>query len=133
MKLIDGKYTITNPNAAQAAINRKNGEIAVMQAQLNLVGQWAREQLKLHQPYTHRLDISCANPENMVDILLDKIRKDLWCSLCSNPWPCKHIANLQLLRRLSHSQDLDSIQELVDRMGDRPEPAKRDGQLDVGL
>lgn len=133
MKIQIGKYTYTGREAIERAVAKLRAESDVQQAQLNLVGQWAREQLKLHQPYTHNIDVSCFPPDQMAQALAAKIAKDLWCARCSNPWPCRHIARLQQLREISRRHDVESLAELADTMNEMPAPERRAGQIDVGL
>lgn len=134
MRITHGRYILTNKQQIESELAQQDKKIELLRAQLNLAQQWTRAQLDLHQPYTHGLDISCHEPEKMQDALAAQILRNLWCSRCSNPWPCKHIGNLRLLRDVTgRVTDLADLREIADRLSAIEPPEPRKGQLDVGL
>jgi hypothetical protein len=136
MRIEHKRYILTNKFQIEAALADQANEIELLRSQLDLVQQFARDQLQMHQPYVHAsdLDVSCAEPEQMKAKLAERLTKNIWCSRCSNPWPCGHIASLRILRDLGRRwSSRDDLKALAERMNKLPVPKKRDGQLDIGL
>lgn len=133
MKIQHGRYTLTNKESIEQALKAQREKIALQQSQLNLIRQWAKDQLAIHQPYTTGIDLSCHEPAQLSTALAGRIGKELWCARCSNPWPCKHIAQLRLLRGAASNQNPEDLQVIADAMNAIPAPARREGQIDVAL
>lgn len=136
MRIEHGRYILSSKDQIETTLKEQSEEIRILKAQLDLVGQFSRQQLNLHQPYVHAsdLDVSCAKPSEMKATLAEKLTRNIWCSRCSNPWPCGHIAALRLLRDLSRRwSKMDDLKDLAEQLSRLPEPKKREGQLDIHM
>lgn len=133
MKIQRGRYILTNKDQIEKLLDQQDAENALLRAQLNLVQQWAKDQLSIHQPYTRAIDLSCHQPDHLIGALGNKLKQDIWCARCSNPWPCKHIAQLRIVREIAGRNDLGTLADLAEKMKAFEPPVRRDGQIDVLL
>lgn len=131
MRIEHGKYILTNKDAVRAALTEQSVKIENLQAQLNVAREWALEQLKLHMPSAHCLDLSIAGDgEHLKERFLEELGKNIYCSGCRTPWPCKRIDSLHLLREIvSRGANLEAAYLEVAEMA----VDKRPGQIDVHL
>ena len=86
-----------------------------LQNRLNFVDTWVRAQLVMHQPYVGgRIDVSISTPENMKAEFIDRLSKNIWCTQCSRPWPCRLIRELRILREaIRRGSDLEHAHKAV--------------------
>lgn len=133
MKVRHNGYIYQGKDSIERAMKRQSDTNGLQQKQLDLIREWARMQLALHQPRTHTVDLSCHDPKKLTVALSEKVSKDIWCSRCSNPWPCRHIESLRMLRDLASYNDVDSLGVIADAMSELPTPERQPGQIDVLL
>lgn len=133
MRIKRGRYILTNKDQIEKLLDQQDAENALLQAQLNLVQQWAKAQLAIHQPYTHGVDLSCHAPDKLVEALSNKVKRDIWCARCRNPWPCAHITQLRFVREAAGRNDLGTLKDLAEKMNAIEPPARTAGQIDVML
>jgi hypothetical protein len=136
VRIRHGRYILSSKEQIEATLEEQDEQIHLLRTQLELVRQFANHQLDLHQPYVHAsdLDISCVEPSEMKAKLAEKLTRNIWCSRCSNPWPCAHIPALRLLRDLGRGwSNMSDLLALSDRISKLPVPKKREGQLEIGL
>jgi len=126
MRITDGRYYANNRDGIQKMVDGKNDEIEELTRRLKLIALWADKKMDLHVPYVSgRIDVSISNAENRKANFLDGLQRNLSCSECSTPWPCREIDKLKSLRDFATGRGPADFTEAVKRI----EPKARPGQF----
>ena len=132
MRIRDGRFTYTGREQIQKAMDGKDLKIQELRTRLEIVGEYAKRSLDLHVPYVSgHIDVSCSEHDTLADDLCEQVKRNVWCSECQKPWPCKKIEELRQLRSFVHDamdrQDEDDFKTRIRNM----EPRQKKGQLDI--
>lgn len=105
-----GKYLLTAEQAEQELA--RMGKLVQERSDIILAARAAlKVMLYQHQPYVSgAVDVSISDPATMKAALVDKIKGNLWCTACGNPWPCRRIEPLRKLRDALRSGDFEGVE-----------------------
>ena len=85
----------------QRSIDRMELRWREAQEKVDAAEQWCRDMLDRHQPYVlGRIDVSVSSHEDLREDFLDQLGRNVYCSECRIPFPCRNVANLRTLRAL---------------------------------
>lgn len=96
------------------------------EAIITAANQWRSDMMKRHQPYiSGRIDVSGSPAADMRADFIGRIERNIWCTECRTPFPCREVSNLRQLREVLRFGDYAGLPT--------PDKAPQKGQIETAM
>jgi len=134
VRVKNGKAIYTGKDQIERVLSNKDEEIRRLRSKVGTVAAWADAMRDKHLPYiSGTLDTSLAQGPRKADVLCAQIKKNLWCSECSTPWPCKALDDLNDVRCFALDRMDEDDEEAFKTKIREMKPKQTSGQIQTHL